>query len=126
MWVKERARVVKIPFFFYPSSFLLVPKPGPILQEDMDILTDKIKELELENTPLRVQLNRPKERNHVLEDKGKQVCEEFMVSKKKLREVEDQRVWVGGALIGANSELEAHNNKLDQAFLTIRDLEKTV
>lgn len=62
-----------MPFLFNPSSFLLVPEPKPILQEDMDKLTDKIKELELENMQLRVQLNYAKELNHALEDKGKQV-----------------------------------------------------
>lgn len=126
VWVKERARVVKMPFLFYPSSFSLVPKHEPILQEDMEKLTDKIIDLKLENTQLRVQLNRAKERNHTLEDKGKQDCEKFTVSKKRLREVEGKKVWVDDALLGANFELETHNDKLDQAYRTIRDLEKTV
>ena len=77
VWVNERARVVKMLFLFDPSSFSLMPEPEPILQEDMDKLTNQFKELELENTQLRVQLNRVEERNHVLEDKGKQVCENF-------------------------------------------------
>lgn len=48
-------------------------EPEPILQEDVDKLTNKIKELELENTQLRIQLNRTEQRNEDLEDKGKQV-----------------------------------------------------
>ncbi|XP_050918910.1 uncharacterized protein LOC127136394 [Lathyrus oleraceus] len=114
-----------MPFLFYPSSFSFVPEPEFILQEDMDKLTDKIQELELENTQLRVQLNRAKERNHTFEDNGKKVYEEFAVSKKRLKEVKYQRVWVGGALLGANSELDTRNDKLDQAYRSIRDLEKT-
>lgn len=43
-----------------------------------------------------------------------------------LRKVEGQRVWVGGALQGANFELDFHNNKLDQAYQTIKDLERIV
>jgi hypothetical protein len=113
VWVKERARVVKMPFLFDPSSFPLMPEPEPILQEDMDKLTSQIKELELENTQLRVELNRAKERKHVLEDKGKQVREKFEDSKKRLRLAEGQRVWVGGALQGANSELDFRNEELD-------------
>ncbi|XP_050877467.1 uncharacterized protein LOC127081229 [Lathyrus oleraceus] len=111
-------------FLFDLSSFLLMPEP--ILQEDMDKLTSQIKELELENTQLRVQLNRAKERNHVLEDKGKQICEKFKDSKKRLRLAEGQRVWVGGALQGANPELDFCNDKLDQASRIIKDLENTV
>lgn len=91
----------------------------------MDKLIDKIQELELENTQLRVQLNRAKERNHVLEDKDKKVCEKFADSKKRLREAEGQRVWVGYALLGANPEIDARNDRLDQAFQTIRDLDNT-
>lgn len=68
---------------------------------------------------------RAKERNHTLEDKGKQVCEKFKDRKKRLRVAEGQRVWVGGALQGANSELHFCNDKLDQAFWTIKYLEKT-
>ncbi|XP_050915690.1 uncharacterized protein LOC127130768 [Lathyrus oleraceus] len=82
VWVKERARVVKMRFLFDPSSFPLMPKLEPILQEDMDKLTNQIKELELENTQLRVQLNRAKECNHVLEDKGKQVCENLRIARR--------------------------------------------
>ncbi|XP_050890484.1 uncharacterized protein LOC127095902 [Lathyrus oleraceus] len=115
-----------MPFLYDSSSFPLVPEPEPILQEDMDKLTNKIRELELENTQLRVQLGLTKKHNNVLEDKGKQVCEEFEVIKKRLREVEGQRVWVGHALQGSNFELDAHNNKLDQAYRTIKDLERTV
>ncbi|XP_050875887.1 uncharacterized protein LOC127079543 [Lathyrus oleraceus] len=103
-----------------------MPEPEPILQEDMDKLTSQIKELELENTQLRVQLNRAKERNHVLEDKGKQICEKFEDSKKRLRLADGQRVWVGGALQGANSELDFHNKELDRASRVIKDLENTV
>lgn len=102
-----------------------MPKLEPILLEDVDKLTDKIRELKLENTQLRVQLNRTKQHNDVLEDKGKQVEEEFEASKKRLREVEGKRVWVGGTLLGANSELDLCN-KLDQAYHTIKDHEKII
>lgn len=61
-----------------------------------------------------------------MEENGKLVYEKSMANKKGLREVECQRVWVGGALLGANLELDAHYNKLDQAYQTIRDLRKTV
>lgn len=57
---------------------------------------------------------------------GKQVIEELEVNKKRLREVEGKRVWVSGVIQGANSELGFRNNKLDQAYCTIKDLEKTV
>lgn len=103
-----------------------MPEPDPILQENMDKLTNQIKELELENIQLRVQLNSAKERNHVLEDKGKQVCEKIEDGKKRLWIAEGQRVWVGRALQEANSELDFRNDKLDQAYRTIKDLEKII
>ncbi|XP_050885453.1 uncharacterized protein LOC127091004 [Lathyrus oleraceus] len=103
-----------------------MPEPKPILQEDMDKLTSQIKDLELENTQLRVQLNRAKECNHVLEDKGNQVCEKFEDSKKRLRLAEGQIVWVGGALQGANYELDFRNDELDRASRIIKDFENTV
>lgn len=92
----------------------------------MDKLTIKIQELELENTQFRVQINRAKEHNYTLEDKGKMVCEKFATNKKKSRKIEGRRVWVGGGLQRANSELDARNDQLDQEFWTIRDLKKTV
>lgn len=70
-WVRERAQIVKIPFFFESSSFPPVPEPEAILWEDVDKLTDKIKELELENTQLRVHLNHAKQINEDLEDESK-------------------------------------------------------
>lgn len=90
-------------FLFYFSS--LGPEPEPILQEDMGKITNQILELELENAQLRVQLGHTKEHNYALEEKGKQVCEEFTTNKKRMREVEGQRIWVGGSLIGATYEL---------------------
>lgn len=55
-WVKERARIVKMPFYYESTSLPPVPEPEPILQEDVDKLTSKISELEIENTRLRLQL----------------------------------------------------------------------
>lgn len=48
VWVKERALVVKMPFLYDSSLFPLMPESEPILQEDVDKLTYKIWELELE------------------------------------------------------------------------------
>lgn len=124
LWVKEQAQIVNISFFFEPSS--RIPEPKPILQEDVDKLTNKIKELELENPQLRVQLNYTKQRNKDLEDKGEKVKEEFERNKKRLREVRGKRGWVGGALLGANFEINFRNNKLDQSWRTVKDLEKTI
>lgn len=103
-----------------------MPESEPILKEDVDKLTDKIWELELENTQLQVQLIPTKQHNKFLEDNSKLVEEEFEVNKKRLREVEGTKVWVDGAMLWANSELDFRNNKLDQAYHTIKYLEKIV
>lgn len=50
VWLRERAIFVEMHFLYDPSLFPLMPEPEPILQEDIDKLTDKIRELELENT----------------------------------------------------------------------------
>ncbi|XP_050877261.1 uncharacterized protein LOC127081015 [Lathyrus oleraceus] len=70
-WEKERARVVKMPFYYESTSLPPVPEPEPILQEDVDKLTSKISELELENTRLRLQLIKEKQRGDDLEEEGK-------------------------------------------------------
>ncbi|XP_050876506.1 uncharacterized protein LOC127080221 [Lathyrus oleraceus] len=70
-WAKERARIVKIPLNFESSCLPKVPGPKPILQEDVDKLTSKVSELELENTLLRLQLIKEKQKGDDLEDKGK-------------------------------------------------------
>lgn len=50
MWEKERAQIFKMPFFFEFLSFSQMLEHEPILQEDVEKLTNKYKELELENT----------------------------------------------------------------------------
>lgn len=72
-WAKERARIVKIPLYLESSSFPQVPKPEPILQEDLNKLTSKINELEMENTRLRLQLIKEKQKRDELEDEEKKV-----------------------------------------------------
>jgi hypothetical protein len=43
-----------LPFIFNASVFPKIPEPKPILPKDMEKLTAKVKELELENTELRI------------------------------------------------------------------------
>ncbi|KAI5382608.1 hypothetical protein KIW84_070156 [Lathyrus oleraceus] len=85
-WEKERARVVKIPFYYESSSLPQVPEPEPILQEDVNKLTSKISELKLENTRLRLQLIKEKQGGDDLEDEGKEVKALYETSKKRARE----------------------------------------
>lgn len=125
-WAKDRARIVKTPFYCESSSLPQVSEPEPILQEDFDKLTSKINELELENTRLRLQLIKEKQRGDDLEDKGKEVKTLYETSKKRVREEKGKKEWVGGALRGANSELNGQNNKLDRAWRVVRDLERTL
>lgn len=112
-WVKERAQVVKIPIFFDSSIFPLVSEPEPILQDDVEKLAAKIKELEMENTQIRVQLNRAKQKNEYLEDESKEIKENLESNKKIIRDEKGKRDWVGYDLLGANSELNGRNNELD-------------
>jgi hypothetical protein len=39
VWVKDRARIVRMPFLFDPYLFPLIPESEPIRQEDMAKLT---------------------------------------------------------------------------------------
>ncbi|KAI5437054.1 hypothetical protein KIW84_023248 [Lathyrus oleraceus] len=57
-WVKERVEEIHLPFILKASAFPKTPDPKPILPEDMEKLATKVKELELENTELRIQMNR--------------------------------------------------------------------
>ena len=95
--------MVKIPFYYESPSLPQIPEPEPILQEDVDKLTSKISELELENTRLRFQLIKEKQRGDDLEDEGKEVKTLYETSKKRAMEEKVKKEWVGGALLGANS-----------------------
>lgn len=123
-WAKERARIVKMPFYYESPSLPQVPEPEPILQEDVDKLTSKISELELENTRLRLQLIKEKQRGDDLEDKGKEVKTLYATSKKRAKEEKGKKESVSGALLGENLELDGRNNELDRAWRVVRDLER--
>lgn len=125
-WAKERAQISKIPFYFESSSLPEVPEPKLILQEDVDKLTSKISELELENTLLRLQLIKEKQRGDDLEYECKQVKNLYQSSKKRAREEKWKKEWVGGAVLGANFELSCRNNELDWAWCIVWDLERTL
>lgn len=61
-----------------------------------------------------------------MEDERKEIKEKFESIKKRIRDEKGKRDWVGGALLGANSELNGRNDELDRAWNIIRDLEKNV
>ncbi|KAI5417924.1 hypothetical protein KIW84_042523 [Lathyrus oleraceus] len=65
-WVRERVQMIKLPFPFDPSIYPLVPEPKPILPEDVEKLNARIKELELENSDLRIKLGREEELDRAL------------------------------------------------------------
>lgn len=85
-WAKERARVVNMPFYLESSSLPQVPEPEPILQDDVDKLTSKINELEMENTRLRLQFIKEKQMGDDLEDEGKEVKTLYETNRKRERE----------------------------------------
>ncbi|KAI5447814.1 hypothetical protein KIW84_015314 [Lathyrus oleraceus] len=85
-WAKGRAQIVRMPFYFESSYLPQVLELEPILQEDVDKLTSKINELELENNLLRLQLIKEKQRGDDLEDEGNGVKMLYESSKKKARE----------------------------------------
>ncbi|XP_050896034.1 uncharacterized protein LOC127102734 [Lathyrus oleraceus] len=109
-----------------PAYCLAAEDEVDILQEDVNKFTSKISELELENTLLRLQLIKEKQRGDDLEDEGKEVKTLYESSKKRAREEKGKKEWVGGALLGANSELNGHNKELDRAWRVIQDLERTL
>lgn len=59
-------------------------------------------------------------------DESKEIEEKFESSKKRVRDEKGKQEWVGGALLGANSEFNGQNNKLGRAWNIVWDLEKTV
>lgn len=67
-WVRERVQIVKLPFAFDPSIYLLVPELKPILHEDVEKPNSWIKELELENTNLRIKLGQVSMENANMKD----------------------------------------------------------
>ena len=75
-----------MPFYLDSSSLPQVPELEPILQEDVDKITSKINELELENTRLWLQLIKDKQRGDDLEDEGKEVKVLYETSRKRARE----------------------------------------
>lgn len=101
-WVREKDQRIKLPHSFNSSIFPLVPEQEPILPEDVEKLIAQIKELEVENSQLQLQLNKEKKKNEDLEDENKEVKAKFERSKKRARDQKGNKEWVGGALLGAN------------------------
>lgn len=60
--------MVKIPFPFDPSIYLMVPEKKPILPEDVEKLNARINKLEATNTELRIKINRVIMENGNLKD----------------------------------------------------------
>ncbi|XP_050876361.1 uncharacterized protein LOC127080074 [Lathyrus oleraceus] len=75
-WVKERVEEIHLPFIFNASAFPKIPEPKPILPEDMEKLAAKVKELELENTELQIQMNQAILENQNLKDERKGKAQE--------------------------------------------------
>ncbi|XP_050889328.1 uncharacterized protein LOC127094546 [Lathyrus oleraceus] len=88
-WVKEKVGEIHLPFIFNASAFPKTPEPKPILPEDMEKFTTKVMELELENTELRIQMNRAILENQNLKDERKGKAQELEDSNKRARLLED-------------------------------------
>ena len=112
-WVREMAQRIKLTYPFDPSIFPLFLKQEPILPKYVEKLVTQIKELKVENSQLRLQLNKEKQKNEDFKDESKEVKAQFESSKKRAMDEKGKRGWVGGALLGANFELSGCNDELD-------------
>lgn len=102
------------------------PEPEKILPEDMDKLNAIIKELDLENSQLKLKLNQVKQNNEDLKGERKEMKEKFTNNKKRVREENRKKECVGDDLVGANFELTNKSKELEPAKRSIQNLKKTV
>ncbi|XP_050889582.1 uncharacterized protein LOC127094852 [Lathyrus oleraceus] len=123
-WVRERVQVVKLSFPFDPSIFPPVPGPEPILPEDVEKLNAKIKELELENSELRLKLNRTPLENENLKDERQEKDRDLEASNKRARTFEDKKDELDDILIGTKFMFKTKNEELKKAHLKIQELDK--
>ncbi|XP_050878039.1 uncharacterized protein LOC127081857 [Lathyrus oleraceus] len=121
-WVKERVEEIHLPFIFNASAFPKIPEPKPILPEDMEKLTTKVKELELENTELRIQMNRAILENQNLNDERKGKAQELKDSNKRSRLLEDQKDDLDHILIGSTSVIQTRKEDLKKDEYRICEL----
>ncbi|XP_050883714.1 uncharacterized protein LOC127086928 [Lathyrus oleraceus] len=118
--------MVKLPFPFDPSIYLLVPEPEPILPEEVEKLNARIKELELENADLRINLGRVSVENGNLKDGQQKKDKELEISNKRATESEAMREKFGQALYNTKSVFKSKEEELDRASLRIQKLNKTL
>ncbi|XP_050919480.1 uncharacterized protein LOC127137027 [Lathyrus oleraceus] len=90
-WVKKRVEEIHLPFIFNASAFPKVPESKPIFPKEMEKLVAKVKELELENTELRIQMYRAILENQNLKDEHKGKAQELEDINKRARLLEDQK-----------------------------------
>ncbi|XP_050916396.1 uncharacterized protein LOC127131524 [Lathyrus oleraceus] len=121
-WVKERVEEIHFQFIFNASAFPKIPEPKPILPKDMEKLTAKVKELELEITELRIQMNRAILENKYLKDEHKGKPQELEDSNKRARLLEDQKDDLDHILIGCTSVIRTRKEELKKAEYRICEL----
>jgi len=121
-WVKERVEKIQLPYILKAPAFPKTPEPEPILPEDMEKLATKVKELELENTELRIQMNRVILENQNLKEERKGKAQELEDSNKRARLLEDQKDDLDHILLGSTSVIRTRKEELKKAEYRICEL----
>ncbi|KAI5437923.1 hypothetical protein KIW84_023883 [Lathyrus oleraceus] len=107
---------------FVAAAFPKTLEPEPILPEDMEKLTTKVKELKLENTELRIQMNRVILENQNLKEERKGKAQELEDSNKRARLLEDQKDDLDHILIGSTSVIRTRKEELKKVEYRICEL----
>ncbi|KAI5382609.1 hypothetical protein KIW84_070157 [Lathyrus oleraceus] len=121
-WVKERVEEIQLPYILKAPALPKTPEPEPILLEDMEKLVTKVKELEVENADLRIQMNRVILENQNLKEERKGKAQELEDSNKRARLLEDQKDDLDHILLGSTSVIRTRKEELKKAEYRICEL----
>lgn len=121
-WVKERVEKIQLPYILKAPAFPKTPEPEPILPEDMEKLVTKVKELEVENAELRIQMNRVILENQNLKEERKGKAQELEDNNKRARLLEDQKDDLDHILLGSTSVIRTRKEELKKAEYRICEL----
>ncbi|XP_050877928.1 uncharacterized protein LOC127081751 [Lathyrus oleraceus] len=121
-WMKERVEKIQLPYILKAPALPKTPEPEPILPEDMEKLVTKVKELEVENAELRIQMNRVILENQNLKEERKGKAQELEDSNKRARLLEDQKDDLDHILLGSTSVIRTRKEELKKAEYRICEL----
>jgi hypothetical protein len=115
-WVKERTKLIKLPFSIIPPTQHSSPAPVPVSIEEVDKFRTIIDRLESEKEALQHDIYQVNYERNELTFKLNERTKELKMAKKAIEDEERKRQKVAACLAGSTEEIKGRNQLLDQAW----------